>query len=644
MDLTAQDVWRDFVTDGVPSSGWNDPRKPDIRKWGTWVEQIINAFTSNGGLVALTRDQLFSHLTPDPFTMAWVVQDPVAERNGVYQRSDNEAEPWYRVADLPYGLVRAEDTGEGAPDAIQATSSLPVTSSAIVQLVIYETNTGSPVTVSFNGNPPLTVKTNSGSDVAPGGLQSGMTVLGQVSGTTFRLLSDQVSAALLAQMESLLGEFENRYLGAHASDEDATTAAGGSPVEGASYFNSTSGTLRYFHAGDWQDQSVSLEDGTVTPAKFALSTEAYLNEKIAAPKNRRLYGKWNEAAVDIAIANAWSPAEERALISGASLEDLAQLQNRIDQATRYTGMFAPLLVANLGADVGYTAESFYFDTALTADQKSKIKAGVFVRTKHSPPWIAECTGEIQADDKRVFVSEWRREDGVGAAGTPSGGVGIKVGVADQVWGDNMNIHTTDASDTKRFVLAEWGVFHSQADTISLKGLDIVCFGPERADTTFISRGPWRNSFLSEDASQVGYLIDASGDYYMDRPAWMPVGAQVPQAPIVGFQVNTEGTEYPFLAGNAGATYWFVANGGTTRFGVATGNQMEIAPAGGGAWPALRALGADTNIHLQLSPKGTGTVLIANGLLSAASDAAAAALGIPVGGLYRNANAVQIRTV
>ncbi|MGO4637240.1 glycosyl hydrolase family 28-related protein [Mesorhizobium sp. 2RAF45] len=34
----AASVWRDFVIDGVPSSGSWAPRKADIRAWGTWVE------------------------------------------------------------------------------------------------------------------------------------------------------------------------------------------------------------------------------------------------------------------------------------------------------------------------------------------------------------------------------------------------------------------------------------------------------------------------------------------------------------------------------------------------------------------------------------------------------------------------------
>src|SRR5690606_23464702 len=67
-------------------------------------------------------------------------------------------------------------------------------------------NTAPPVTVSFNGGTALTIKTSSGNHVVPGGLVSGMTVMGRVSGETFRLASDQASAAILAQMEQLLSD------------------------------------------------------------------------------------------------------------------------------------------------------------------------------------------------------------------------------------------------------------------------------------------------------------------------------------------------------------------------------------------------------------------------------------------------------
>lgn len=98
--------------------------------------------------------------------------------------------------------IVAVNEGSGTANAIQAATALDVDSSALVVLPIVETNTASPVTVSFNGDAPLSIKTNSGNDVEVGGLVAGGSVLGRVSGSTFRLMSDQASAAIAAAAEA----------------------------------------------------------------------------------------------------------------------------------------------------------------------------------------------------------------------------------------------------------------------------------------------------------------------------------------------------------------------------------------------------------------------------------------------------------
>lgn len=207
MALTAAEVLRDYETDGVPSSGVHEVKKSDFRTLLGQYEQIINAFTSNGGLIYDTRALLYADLAKDANRMAWVIGDSTAAYNGIYKKvGASGSGSWTRVADLPYSFIVASDVGDGTPDAIVATSSLPISGSALVLLNVYEANTGSPVTVSFNGGTPLTIKTNSGNDIAPGGLQSGMLVLGRVSGSTFRIVTDQVSAAIVAQAEAAAAE------------------------------------------------------------------------------------------------------------------------------------------------------------------------------------------------------------------------------------------------------------------------------------------------------------------------------------------------------------------------------------------------------------------------------------------------------
>lgn len=202
MAETANSVYRDFVTDGVPASGVHDPYKPEIRRLLTGYETIINAFLSNGGLIYSSKAAMDVDLAHATNSMAWVIGDPVAANNGIYGKVGNSGTgSWTRRADLPFSFIIASDVGAGTANAIQATSSLPVTASALVWMNVFEANTASPVTVSFNGEPAVTIKSNGGNDIAPGGLLPGTIVLGITSGSTFRLVSDQATSALVAQAE-----------------------------------------------------------------------------------------------------------------------------------------------------------------------------------------------------------------------------------------------------------------------------------------------------------------------------------------------------------------------------------------------------------------------------------------------------------
>jgi len=201
------EVARDYVTDGVPSSGPHEIRKPDLRAWGAWVEQSITTFTNNGGFIYANKAALDADLSKEANTLAWVVGDEVAFDNAIYRKvGASGSGSWVRSADLPYSFISAQNSGSGTPNAIEATSSIPISGSALVLMAITDTNTASPVTVTFNEGDLLTIKSNSGNDIAIGGLQAGMLVMGRVSGSVFRLVSDQVSASIIAQAEDVLSD------------------------------------------------------------------------------------------------------------------------------------------------------------------------------------------------------------------------------------------------------------------------------------------------------------------------------------------------------------------------------------------------------------------------------------------------------
>ncbi len=101
-------------------------------------------------------------------------------------------------------LVRATNEG-GTSNSIAAATldPVPATNGAIlIALPIRESNTASPVTVSFNNNPPLTIKNGSGEDITVGMLDPDMVVIGYVLNGTFRLIIDEVSAAAYAHLQA----------------------------------------------------------------------------------------------------------------------------------------------------------------------------------------------------------------------------------------------------------------------------------------------------------------------------------------------------------------------------------------------------------------------------------------------------------
>ncbi|HEU4986855.1 MAG TPA: right-handed parallel beta-helix repeat-containing protein [Rhizobiaceae bacterium] len=107
--------------------------------------------------------------------------------------------------DFNLQFVGATNDGSGTANAIVATTDAPFAAGdagALITVPIAADNTASPVTISFNGGTALTIKTLSGGDIAPGGLTAGMIVAGYVSGSTFRLITDQASAAILEQAEA----------------------------------------------------------------------------------------------------------------------------------------------------------------------------------------------------------------------------------------------------------------------------------------------------------------------------------------------------------------------------------------------------------------------------------------------------------
>jgi hypothetical protein len=169
LELDPNQVFRDFVTDRIPSSGAWNPRKVEIRALLTeWWQTLIALVADKGGL------------------------------------------------ELPNLLISMTVTG-GDENAIVAEANLPVPSGpgiAIFSIDIEETNTG-PVTI--NGKPLLS---NGGKSLVAGALAKDGIYLFLDNGPSYRLLSDYTSASIIAAAEAAAEQAE-------AAAERAETAAAG---------------------------------------------------------------------------------------------------------------------------------------------------------------------------------------------------------------------------------------------------------------------------------------------------------------------------------------------------------------------------------------------------------------------------------
>ncbi|THV13725.1 hypothetical protein [Rhizobium rhizophilum] len=231
------EVARDFVTDGVPSSGSHEIRKSQLRSWGTFVENMIDAGGLGGATWKATRSGLNADLAYGDGSLGVVYDDSASANNGLYVKvGASGSGSWSQITTfLPgYQFVTATDT-ESVVNAftMETNPRLPFgDGAALVEFVVPITNTSGTVTISFDGDPPLTIKTASGNSPAVGGLIAGMPVSGVKIGEFFFMRSDQASAALLTQIEGLavdvqeiVDEAEAELIAAVEPIRDAAQAA-----------------------------------------------------------------------------------------------------------------------------------------------------------------------------------------------------------------------------------------------------------------------------------------------------------------------------------------------------------------------------------------------------------------------------------
>jgi hypothetical protein len=236
---TAETVFRDYETNGVPSSGARKPKKREIRQWGKMVEQLSSVGVISGGF--LTRAALFANLNYPAAAAAAVWADDNADYNGIYLKSGASGSgSWTYTRALWQSHIVGTDEGNGTANAVEVDSDWPVVDGALVFFKPFRNSVSGALTVSFNGGSALTVRDQAGLAVTiANAFSEGRTVCGFRSGAYFDLINDlsasaaaAAAAASAAQAAAIVGGLGSLTAAVEAA-EDSASEAGDSAIASA---------------------------------------------------------------------------------------------------------------------------------------------------------------------------------------------------------------------------------------------------------------------------------------------------------------------------------------------------------------------------------------------------------------------------
>lgn len=198
----AVDIFAPVKADGTPRPVSN----ADAQVWGSELETLIGDVITMGGKIYASKAQLDADLSPEANTPALVIGDTIPGNNGLYQKIGlSGTGSWQRIGDVPgYQIIPLTNTGEGTANALRATSALPVPQadrSAILLLNVVAPNSGA-MTLSVNAESARPLVTNSGQDINPTYVRTGMVLALVKEGVIYRLLSDVASAAIQEAAEA----------------------------------------------------------------------------------------------------------------------------------------------------------------------------------------------------------------------------------------------------------------------------------------------------------------------------------------------------------------------------------------------------------------------------------------------------------
>ena len=185
---------------------------------------------------------------------------------------------WIKVPAALAPVVRGTDSGAGTANAIQVTTSQPIATDGgqLISFVVFEANTSTTVTVSFNGGSALSVQSASGNDPAVGALAAGLTVIGMIVSTEFILLSDLATAAMMALIEAAVDDAETAATNAGTSATNAGNSETAAAASASAAANSVA-ALGYAFSTTTTDGDPGSGVFRLNNATVASATEIYLD-------------------------------------------------------------------------------------------------------------------------------------------------------------------------------------------------------------------------------------------------------------------------------------------------------------------------------------------------------------------------------
>lgn len=202
---TAAEIFRRYVTAGVPASGPNPVVKDDVIAWGTFLETMLNAGAGAAGLAYATLSALSADLTHGANTSAIVYNDVSPGNNGFYVKSGaSGAGSWSRVGDLPSVIVPLTVTG-GTANAIAATGpETPLQPGRKLFLLTPIANNTDATTLNYNNQGALPVRSAFGTALIGGELliNSPILMLGAADHFTLLLSTNVDADGILASAQA----------------------------------------------------------------------------------------------------------------------------------------------------------------------------------------------------------------------------------------------------------------------------------------------------------------------------------------------------------------------------------------------------------------------------------------------------------